>query len=211
MGRTSVGRGLASQAAVVTLAVFLLPASARADRHTADFGGGGTRAARSNLTGIVLAGGWNPHDGNWPCPTLDGKGGHACTLGLAGEISTVSGDHKEGEQSGVLSQFTFQIGPRFTYNKLFGHRLQLYLVGLAGFTTEQHFRDKTSFSVAGGLGADVPFYHRDQYELVVRVQQTWNWIDNNASNDKYGQTSVGLLVRFEKPPFDPARSSARKP
>ena len=44
MGRRSVRRTLLSLAALAALLVLLVPASAMADRHTADVGGGGGRA-----------------------------------------------------------------------------------------------------------------------------------------------------------------------
>ncbi len=67
MGRRSVRRTLPSRAALAALLVLLVPASAMADRHTADVGGGGGRAGRSGLWGIGLTGDWVPKGGDWPC------------------------------------------------------------------------------------------------------------------------------------------------
>ena len=198
MGTRRVGRVLPSRATMATLLVLLVPASAMADRHTADVGGGGGRSGRSSLWGIGLTGDWIPNKGDRPCHPLDSK--HSCTLGLAGEISLAKGDH----EGGTLSQFVFQLGPRFTYNKPAKGRVQMFAVALPGVTVEKNGQDRTSFSLALGGGADVllPFCMKQIGEekvpvWVTRVQYTWNWIDNHRSDNSYGQLGVSLVYRFE--------------
>ena len=133
------------------------------------------------------------------------KAWHKCTLSVAGEFSYASGDHKDG----TLSQYVFQVGPRIMWNKPFGRHLQPFLVGLAGFTIEGDYRDKTSFSLAGGFGADIPLVSGRHPWLVLRIQQTWTWIDNNTSDNKYGQTSVAFVYRHEK--HEPGPPASSKP
>jgi hypothetical protein len=181
MGKRSVGR-LPRAAALLVL---LAPASAMADRHTADFGGGVGKAGRSDLWGIFLT-------GDWPCwhfGEVDLQGRHAFTLSQAGEFSYASGDHKDG----TLSQYVFQVGPRLMLNTPLSHHLQPYVVGLIGVTSEQNYRDRTSLSMAGGVGADIPI---GEGRVVLRGQYTWNWIDNQTSDDTYGQWSAAVVFRF---------------
>jgi hypothetical protein len=191
MGRRSVALAFFPVAGLAALLVALVPAPAMADRHTADAGGGGGRAGRSDLKGIVLTGDWVPPGGNFGAVH---EGHHEFTVNIAGEFSHMSGDHEYAGRSATLSQDIFQVGSRLTWNRLCHYHCQLYAVGLVGFTIEQNFRDKTSFSLAGGLGADFPFAFDDQ--LVFRAQQTWNWLDNGTSDNTYGQTSAALVWRF---------------
>jgi hypothetical protein len=193
MDRRRLALAFFSRAALAALPLVLAPSSATADRHTADVGGGGGRAGRSDLKGIVLTGDWVP--AGWNFGAVDADGRHDFTASVAGEISYFSGDHAYGDTSGTLSQWTFQAGSRLMWNKPFHHHVQPYVVGLVGFTIEQDFRDKTSFSLAGGLGADFPFAF--DHRLVFRVQQTWNRLANGTSDNTYGQTSFALVWRFE--------------
>jgi hypothetical protein len=182
MGKRSVGR-LPRAAALLVL---LAPASAMADRHTAGVGVGGGKAGRSSLGAFVLT-------GDWPCwhfGEVDPAGRHALTLSLAGEFSYASGDHKDG----TLTQYVFQVGPRLMLNTPLEHRVQLYVVGLIGATSERNYRDRTSLSMAGGVGADVPV--AGEGRVVFRGQYTWNWIDNQTSDNTYGQWSAAAVYRF---------------
>jgi hypothetical protein len=189
-----------SRATIAALLALLVPASAMADRHTADVGGGGVRARRSSLWGIGLTGDWIPRGGDWLChdPSSDK---HVCTLGLAGEFSWAKGDH----DGGTLSQSVFQLGPRFTYNTLANWHAQPFLVALPGFTVERNEQDRTSFSIALGGGADVPLpickklvNKKEEPVWVTRVQVTWNWINNHRSDNSYVQVGISLVYRFEK-------------
>ena len=193
----STRRALPSRATIALLVLFV-PASAMADRHTADVGGGGGRSGRSELWGIGLTGDWIPAGGDWPCHPLDDR--HSCTLGLAGEFSWAKGDH----EGGTLSQYVFQLGPRFTYNKVAAWHAQPFLVALPGFTVERSDQHRTSFSIALGGGADVPLRvcmkemgGKKVPVWVTRAQVTWNWIDNHRPDDSYWQAWVSLVYRFE--------------
>ena len=201
MGRRSVGRALPPRAAIAALLVLLVPASAMADRHTGDAGAGGGRAGRSELGAFVITGDWIPNP-NWLCGNIQ-DGGHDRTLSLAGEFSYASGDHNDG----TLSQYVVQVGPRLMWNKYFGRHFQPYLVGLIGVTIEQDYRDRTSLSMAGGFGADVPLVGGQHPWLVFRGQYTWNWIDTKTSDNTYGQWSAAVVFRFEKK--KPSASSSR--
>jgi len=196
MGRRSVLRALPPRATIAALLVLLVPASAMADRHTGDVGGGGGGNKRSSLWGIGLTGDWVPGGGDWPCHLLDHT--HSCTLSLAGEFSWAQGDH----EGGTLTQYVFQLGPRFTYNKLWKRRAQLFFVALPGFTVEQNSQDRTSFSIALGGGTDfvLPIQVGRNLEKpwVTRVQVTWNWINNHRADDQYVQVWVSLVYRFER-------------
>ncbi|HEX9188703.1 MAG TPA: hypothetical protein VGB87_16605 [Vicinamibacteria bacterium] len=125
---------------------------------------------------------------------------HSCTLALAGEFSWAQGDH----EGGTLTQYVFQAGPRFTYNKPAKGWAQLFAVALPGLTVEKNGQDRTSFSIALGGGADVPLPifmklidGRRVPVWVARVQVTWNWIDNHRSDNSYVQVGVALVYRFE--------------
>jgi hypothetical protein len=197
-GRAAHGR-LAYCRAVAVLVVLLWPATARADRHTADVGGGGGRAARSGLWGVGVTGDWIPKGGDWLCQEPSSPH-HACTLGLAGEFNWAKGDH----EGGTLSQYVFQLGPRITYNKLAHRNAQLFLVALPGITVEKNVQNRTSFSIATGGGADfpLPFFEKqiDKEKArvwVARLQVTWNWIDNGRPDDSYWHVGLSLLYRFE--------------
>jgi len=195
MGRRSVRRTLPSRAALAALLVLLVPASAMADRHTADVGGGGGRAGRSGLWGIGLTGDWVPKGGDWPClDTSTTPPRHACTLSVAGEFSWAQGDH----EGGTLTQYVFQVGPRITWNTPLNWRVQPYSVLLFGFTVEQNGQDRTSFSTAFGGGADIPLTSDRHPPWVLRGQVTWNWIDNGRSDDSYWHVGLSLVYRFDK-------------
>jgi hypothetical protein len=179
------------RASAVALLVLLVSAPARADRHTGAAGAGGGRGGRSALWGATLSGDWIPKGGEWPCG-LTGRA-HKCTLGLAGEIGWATGDH-EGD---TLTQYVFQAGPRFSWNTLFDHKLQLFAVAMAGATVEKYRGEsKSSFSTALGFGADVPISSEDHPVWVLRGQATWNWIDNDRSDDSYWQVGLSLMYRF---------------
>ncbi len=109
----------------------------------------GAEAAGASFGGSGLTGDWIPRGGDWLC--LDARlHKHSCTLSLAGEFNWAQGDH----EGGTLTQYVFQLGPRFTYNKLGKRHAQLFVVALPGFTVEQNSQDRTSFSIALGGGAD---------------------------------------------------------
>jgi len=192
MGTRRVGRVLHSRATIATLLVLLVPASAMADRHTADVGGGGGRAGRSSLWGIGLMGDWIPKGGDWPCHPTDRR--HNCTLSVAGEFSWAQGDH----EGGTLTQYVFQLGPRIMWNTPLKRHVQPYSVLLFGFTNEQNGQDRTSFSTAVGGGADFPLTSERHPPWVFRGQVTWNWIDNGRSDDSYWHVGFSLVYRFEK-------------
>ena len=194
MGTRRVGRVLPSGATIATLLVLLVPASAMADRHTADVGGGGGRAGRSSLWGIGLTGDWIPKGGGRLCLESTKTPRHACTLSLAGEFSWAQGDH----EGGTLSQYVFQLGPRFMWNTPLKRHVQPYSVLLFGFTNEQNSQDRTSFSAAFGGGADVPLTSDRHPPWVLRGQVTWNWIDNGRSDNSYWHVGLSLVYRFEK-------------
>ena len=192
MGTRRVARVLPSRATIATLLVLLAPASAMADRHTADVGGGGGRAGRSSLWGIGLMGDWIPKEGDWPCHPTDRR--HNCTLSVAGEFSWAQGDH----EGGTLTQYVFQLGPRIMWNTPLKRHVQPYSVLLFGFTNEQNGQDRTSFSTAVGGGADFPLTSERHPPWVFRGQVTWNWIDNGRSDDSYWHVGLSLVYRFEK-------------
>ena len=133
------------------------------------------------------------------CVSIPSTGRHVCTLSLAGEFSWAQGDH----EGGTLTQYVFQLGPRFTWNKLAKRYrfVEPFFVALPGFTVEQNSQDSKSFSIALGGGADfvLPIVKARNKEepWVIRWQLTWNWIDNHRADDSYWQTGVSLVYRFE--------------
>lgn len=196
MGKRSGGRALAFRAAVVPLVAFLVPASATADRHKAGFGGGGTRSGGSSLWGITLSGDVVLHEGK---STGDAAATHdQWMLGLAGEISQVSGEH----EGGTLSRTTFLVGPRFTLNELGRHwRVQPFVQVLGGRGYERLVEGRGSWAFAFGGGLDVPIGPLKSMErhpiVVVRGQFARHWLEDGA-REWYNQGTVSVIFRLNK-------------
>jgi hypothetical protein len=178
----------ALRASAVALVVVLVSVPAMADRHTGDAGGGGGRSGRSGLWGASVLGSWVP---GWPCPASQ-DAHRKCDLSLAGEVAWAQGAHDEG----TLTQWVFQAGPRLMMYPR--ERFQPFFEVLPGVSVEklQGVSD-SSFSLSLGGGADVLAFGLAHPEWVVRVQGSWNWIDNGRpDDDSYGKLGISVLYRF---------------
>jgi hypothetical protein len=202
MGNRGGGRALALRAAVVPLLALLVPASATADRHKAGFGGGGTRSSGSSLWGITISGDVVLREGK--STGDEGAKHHQWMLGLAGEISQVSGEH----EGGTLSRTTFLVGPRFTLNELGSHwRVQPFVQVLGGRGYERLVEGRGSWAFAFGGGLDVPMGSLRSMErhplVVVRAQFARHWLEDGA-REWYNQGTVSVIFRLNRKPAPPA-------
>jgi hypothetical protein len=193
MSRRSVGRGLASWAAVATLALLLVPASAMADRHKDGAGGGGSYGGRSDLWGGTfmaehrLAEWGNRGDPLYPF-----------MLSLAADVSIVTGRHEFED----FTQTTALAGPRLTWNSPFDRRLEPYFQFLIGYAHESTAHG-SGFAGAFGLGVDVPLAPDlrvpNHPKLVGRFQFAYHFVDE-GSTSWYPQVTLGLMYRWNQYP-----------
>jgi hypothetical protein len=188
---------LPSVAALAALLVTLLPASARADRHKAGFGGGAVRADRSGLWGVRMTGDWTWKEGKTSLPE---PGGHAArwVLSWVGEVSQVAGEHEGGN----FSQTTLLAGVRYTLNEIGSHlRVEPFGEALIGAAYERGPESRYSATGGFGIGIDIPLGDLTDTEhhplVVLRGQYSRYWIDGDTT-DSYSQVSASVVFRLTR-------------
>jgi hypothetical protein len=170
----------------LVLALVLLPAAARADRHNWE-----ASAAVSAVSGSWLWGG---------------------NLSVAKMLHTEKQDkphrwsvfvdlakHAGPHDSGSLTQFSALGGPRFLVVRSLRHgedlyRLQLFAQAMAGVV--QTSGKGTDSAMGGGVGVDVLFSDFGG----LRTQVDYVHTDRTSGKDGFFRGSVGLVYRFEKCP-----------
>lgn len=188
------GRGaLAIPAGFSALLVLLAPGSALADRHKAEFGGGGAGGSRSSLWGIGITGGLVLDEGGKT--RAAGMPSHGrLTVSLIGEVGQLAGDH----EGGTFSQTTFLVGLRGTWN---AHKhFQPFAQSLVGAACERGVEKRTSLTGGFGLGVDFPtpitYGSRDPF-VVLRGELNWLGV-NSDSTDWYPQYALSVVFRLNE-------------
>lgn len=193
MGREKGVLAIPAAATACALLVLLVPASALADRHKAEFGGGGAGGSRSRLWGIGITGGWILGEGG--TTRAAGTASHGkLTLGLVGEVNQLAGDH----EGGTFSQTTFLVGLRGTWNT---HRyFQPFAQSLVGAACERGVEKRTSLAGGFGLGFDVPIPIGDRGDdpfVVLRGELNWLGVDSEPT-DWYPQYALSVVFRLNE-------------
>jgi hypothetical protein len=170
----------------------MLPIAAYADRHKIGARGAVARADRSNLWGIQFSTDFTLYGAQkdrYKEPKLG-------TLSAVFEGSLVHGTHEREE----LSQATLLIGPRYSFNRVAGSRVQPYAQALVGRAWERQRgiqRSLTAFALGGGLYFPLgPTSAGDHAPLGVSVQYDHYGLSADPA-DWYPQITVGIVLRVE--------------
>lgn len=179
-----------------------LPVAAHADRHKKGFRVAGAKTERSNLKGWQFS-------TEFPLARKEAKAGCCCctqaspdgtqdgaaptpeerTLSAVLEGGIVAGEH-EGED---LVQITYLSGLRYSFNRPFQKRVQVFVQALVGGSHDSRGKVHDQPLATGGVGLHVPV--RDWWGISVEVDRC---VLMAGAKEWYTEISVGLVWRLEK-------------